>query len=212
MAAPLIATGTPLVLRVPNPASTPGANDPLALPPGTTSEKFTDFISRAEEITDAENVVIIKEKEELTKELYTDPSKAHDMFHVFDKDYFVVSATIAPRNVKEVQAIVRLCNEFEIPLWPFSIGRNVGYGGAAPRVPGSIGLDMGKNMNRVLEVNTEGAYALLEPGVTFFSLYDYLKEKKLDDQLWIDTPDLGGGSVVGNTIERGVGYTPYGGS
>lgn len=25
------------------------------------------------------------------------------------------------------------------------------------------------------------------------------------DKLWIDTPDLGGGSVVGNTIERGVG-------
>lgn len=24
-------------------------------------------------------------------------------------------------------------------------------------------------------------------------------------------PDLGGGSVMGNTLERGVGYTPYGG-
>lgn len=28
--------------------------------------------------------------------------------------------------------------------------------------------------------------------------------------LWIDTPDLGGGSVLGNAIDRGVGYTPYG--
>lgn len=211
MAASIVTTDTPLTLRVPNAATTPAANDPLALPPGTSSEKFAEFISHAEQTTGAENVIIIRKKEELTKELYTDPSKAHDMYHLFDKDYFVVSATIAPRNVEEVQAIVRLCNDYEIPLWPFSIGRNVGYGGAAPRVPGSIGLDMGKNMNKVLEVNSEGAYALLEPGVTFFSLYDYLKEKKLDDQLWIDTPDLGGGSVVGNTIERGVGYTPYGG-
>ena len=24
-------------------------------------------------------------------------------------------------------------------------------------------------------------------------------------------PDLGGGSVLGNALERGVGYTPYGG-
>jgi len=24
-------------------------------------------------------------------------------------------------------------------------------------------------------------------------------------------PDLGGGSIIGNAIERGVGYTPYGG-
>lgn len=28
--------------------------------------------------------------------------------------------------------------------------------------------------------------------------------------LWIDTPDLGGGSVLGDAIDRGVGYTPYG--
>tara|TARA_R110002003_G_scaffold3_15_gene82 strand:+ start:4943 stop:6133 length:1191 start_codon:yes stop_codon:yes gene_type:complete len=26
----------------------------------------------------------------------------------------------------------------------------------------------------------------------------------------LDVPDLGGGSVLGNTLERGVGYTPYG--
>jgi hypothetical protein len=32
----------------------------------------------------------------------------------------------------------------------------------------------------------------------------------LRDKLWIDVPDLGGGSVIGNTVERGVGYTPYG--
>jgi len=28
--------------------------------------------------------------------------------------------------------------------------------------------------------------------------------------LWVDVPDLGGGSVLGNTLDRGVGYTPYG--
>lgn len=26
-----------------------------------------------------------------------------------------------------------------------------------------------------------------------------------------DRPDLGGGSVMGNALDRGVGYTPYGG-
>ena len=62
---------------------------------------------------------------------------------------------------------MRLCNEFEIPVRPFSIGRNVGYGGAAPRVPGSIGLDMGRNMRKIVDVNIDGAYAIVEPGVTF---------------------------------------------
>lgn len=89
------------------------------------------------------------------------------MFHITPKEYFVSSAVAAPRNVPDVQGIIRLCNEFEIPVWPFSIGRNVGYGGSAPRVPGSIGLDMGRNMGKVLEVNTEGAFAVVEPGVTF---------------------------------------------
>lgn len=30
---------------------------------------------------------------------------------------------------------------------------------------GSIVLNMGKNMSKVLEVNVEGAYCLLEPGM-----------------------------------------------
>jgi FAD/FMN-containing dehydrogenase len=62
------------------------------------------------------------------------------------------------------RAIVQLANEISCPLWPISIGRNSGYGGAAPRVSGSIVLNMGKNMNRILEVNVEGAYCLVEPG------------------------------------------------
>lgn len=49
-------------------------------------------------------------------------------------------------------------------------------------------------------------------GVTFQMLYDYLVANNLQDKLWIDTPDIGGGSVLGNTMERGVGYTPYGGT
>lgn len=132
------------------------------------------------------------------------------MFHVLDKTYFVSSAVVAPKDVPDVQAMVKLCNEFEIPLWPFSIGRNVGYGGAAPRVPGSIGLDMGRNMNKILNVDIDGAYALVEPGVTYFDLHDYLVKNDLRDRLWVDVPDLGGGSVLGNAVERGVGYTPYG--
>lgn len=201
----------PLAYRRPNGLPPHKAGDPLVLPPGITSERFHDFTVQAASIVDEQNVTVITKREELNKEKYIDPSKVHDMFHLFDKDYFVVSAVIAPRKVTEVQEIVRLCNEFEVPLWTFSIGRNLGYGGAAPRVAGSVGLDMGRHMNKVIEVNEEGAYALVEPGVTFFDLYQYLVDNKLDDKLWIDTPDLGGGSVLGNAVDRGVGYTPYGG-
>jgi hypothetical protein len=48
-------------------------------------------------------------------------------------------------------------------------------------------------------------------GVTFYDMHNYLVEHGLRDKLWLDVPDLGGGSMLGNTLERGVGYTPYGG-
>lgn len=200
----------PMIYRTPNGQSPRTAGDPIRLPPGTDSAKFKQFTKRIAEICGEGNITIITDVSELTKDTYQMPSKAHDMFHILEKDYFVASATVAPRNVADVQAIMRLCNEFEVPVWPFSIGRNVAYGGAAPRVPGSICIDLGRHMNKILKVDVEGAYALIEPGVTFTDLYDYLVRNKLNDRLWIDVPDIGGGSVIGNTIERGVGYTPYG--
>ena len=63
---------------------------------------------------------------------------------------------------------------------------------------GSVALDLHR-MNRILEVNDEFAYAVVEPGVSFNDLYNYcVKHKK---KVWPSTPSLGWGSVVGN-----VGY------
>ncbi|EXJ69406.1 uncharacterized protein A1O5_07442 [Cladophialophora psammophila CBS 110553] len=203
----------PLAYRQPEgsaPRESQSVKRPLVLPPGTDNDKFQRFIEEIASVTGSENVTVISDEAELYHDNYLDPGKAHDMFHIVYKTRLVSSAVVAPRNVPDVQSIMKICNMFEIPVWPFSIGRNVGYGGAAPRVPGSVGLDMGRHMNKVLEVNVEGAYALLEPGVTFSALHEYLVTNNLRDKLWVDVPDLGGGSIIGNTIERGVGYTPYG--
>lgn len=183
---------------------------PLTLPPGVSAKKFALYLDEARHIVGRDNVVVTEGEHQFVKDEYLDPAKEHDMFYVLDKDYFVSSAVVSPRNVKEVQALMRLSNKYKVAVWPFSAGRNIGYGGTAPRVPGSVAIDMGTHMNRVLEVNEKDAYCLVEPGVTFQSLYDHLVKVGLDDKLWIDVPDLGGGSVIGNTIERGVGYTPYG--
>lgn len=74
---------------------------------------------------------------------------------------------------------IKLTNEFEIPIWPFSKGRNVGYGSTAPRVPSSLDIDMARNMNRVLKADPEKAYVLLEPGVSYFDLHEYLVKHNL---------------------------------
>jgi FAD/FMN-containing dehydrogenase len=183
---------------------------PLVLPPGIDAATFAAYLADVRATVGDDNVDVVTSTTQFQKTDYLDQAREHDMFPALDKDYFVSSAVVAPRNVSEVQALMRLCNQYKVPAWPFSMGRNLGYGGAAPRVPGSIGIDMGRHMNRVLDVNAEDAFTVVEPGVSFQMLYDELVRRKLDDELWLDVPDLGGGSVIGNTIERGVGYTPYG--
>ncbi len=51
-------------------------------------------------------------------------------------------------------------------------------------------------MNKVIEVNDEFGYAVVEPGVTFADLYNYCVEHKR--KVWPTTASLGWGSVVGN--------------
>ena len=111
---------------------------------------------------------------------------------------------VMPTSVEEVQAVVRIASRHRVPLWPFSQGRNNGYGGAGVLTRGAVLVNLSK-MNRVLEVDEDCAWALVEPGVRFFDLYDHLHEG--DYRLWPSVPDLGWGSVIGNTLEHGLGYT-----
>lgn len=117
------------------------------------------------------------------------------------------AAVAHPRSTEEVQAIVRIANEYGVPVWTFSQGRNNGYGGPAPRVDGSISISL-REMNRILEINEDLAYAVVEPGVRFFDLFDEIRRRGLN--LWPSIPDLGWGSVIGNASDHGVGFTPLG--
>lgn len=130
-----------------------------------------------------------------------------DVYAMGDGRAHAPGAAIAPANVEEVQALVRLANEHRAPLWPISRGKNFGYGGSAPVIPGTIVLDLGR-MNRILEVDPALGYALLEPGVGFFDLHRYLSENRIP--LWMSLPGNAWGSVIGNALDRGFSATPYG--
>jgi 4-cresol dehydrogenase (hydroxylating) len=122
-------------------------------------------------------------------------------------DWYRPGAVLMPGSVEEVQAVLRIANQHGTPVWTSSQGRNKGYGGGAPRVPGTFTMSL-RRMNRVLEVDEANCVALVEPGVRFFDLYDHLRS--IGSKLWMSVPDLGGGSVIGNALEHGVGYTPIG--
>ena len=133
-------------------------------------------------------------------------SDYHDPFHFGNRQDHAPSAVVSPQSVEEVQAILRIANEERVPLWTVSQGKNLGYGGAAPALSGSIVLEL-KRMNRVLEIDDVSGHALIEPGVSFFDLHRALRDG--GHRLWVSAPALGWGSVVGNALERGLGCHSY---
>ncbi|RDL31451.1 uncharacterized protein BP5553_09660 [Venustampulla echinocandica] len=181
------------------------------LPPDVDAKSFVAAMDEMRKVVGSENLEIITAAKMMPDSdgHYFNLPREHDLFYCLEKDTFLASAVIVPGSVEDVSAIVKLANKYLVPLWPISRGRNLGYGGAAPRLRGSVVLDMGGRMNKVLNIDDEHATALLEPGVSYFSLYGYLQNNG-HKHLWIDSPDLGGGSVVGNALDRGAGYTPYG--
>ncbi|EQL03352.1 FAD binding domain-containing protein [Ophiocordyceps sinensis CO18] len=184
---------------------------PRRLPPNFTADKFREFVPRLASIVGKDNVSVISDDTPLEDgDFHTVDCITHDMHFLYDREEFVGSALGFPRSAAEVQQVVGLCNEFAMPIWTCSKGHNIGYGGAAPRVPGSLVLNLGKHMNRILEVNSDDCYCLLEPGVTYMQLQEYLDEHDMADKIWLDSPELGFGSVIGNSLDHGVGFTPYG--
>jgi FAD/FMN-containing dehydrogenase len=121
-----------------------------------------------------------------------------------ESNELVASAAVAPNSVEEIQAIVRIANEFRMPLYPISTGKNLTYGGSAPVYSGSVILDL-RRMNRILDVSERDKTCLVEPGVSYFDLYRYLRQQEL--RLWIDTADPGWGGLIGNALDHGAGYT-----
>lgn len=130
-----------------------------------------------------------------------------DPFDIEDQDVHATPAAIAPASVDDLRKVLEVANRHRLPLWPVSMGKNFAYGTAAPRERGTVVLDL-KRMNRVLEVNEALGYAVVEPGVSFFDFKEELDRRK--SGLWMSGPSHSWGSVIGNALEHGVGYTPYG--
>jgi (+)-pinoresinol hydroxylase len=170
----------------------------MTLPPDVDAKRFAVAVRDLRTIVGADWVFTSAEDIDLYRDAYTP-------FYGEPEEYMPCGA-VAPDRVEQVQAVVRLANRYRIPLWPISTGRNLGYGGAAPRLSGTMILDL-KRMNRVLKVNDTLAYALVEPGVSYFDFYRHLRDN--NHKVWMDCPDPGWGSLIGNALDHGLGHTVY---
>jgi 4-cresol dehydrogenase (hydroxylating) len=64
-----------------------------------------------------------------------------------------------------------------------------------------------RRMNRILEVNTQYAYALIEPGVSFRDLQTHFAGEHL--AFWVDCDRNSDHSITGSVISKQFGYTAY---
>lgn len=115
-----------------------------------------------------------------------------------------IPVVLRPASTEEVVALVKVANRFKTPLYPISTGMNWGFGSRLPVSEDCAVVDLGR-MNRILEVNAEQQYAVIEPGVTQKQLYEYLQEQDIPLLLNV-TGSAAETSIIGNSLERGIGY------
>ncbi len=116
------------------------------------------------------------------------------------------TAILQPRFDRQVAGIVRIAQEFKIPLYPISTGRNWGYGAASPVTEGCAVVDLSK-LRQIRIIDRELGVVALQPGVTQGMLWQFLEAEAMNFMV----PVHGGGpscSVLGNALERGYGLTP----
>jgi 4-cresol dehydrogenase (hydroxylating) len=119
-----------------------------------------------------------------------------------------VSAILRPASAAEVADCLRIASAERIPVYPISAGRNWGYGSRMPSTDGCVLLDLGR-MNRIVDFSEELGYVTVEPGVTQAQLQEFLTSQ--GSRLWMDSTGASPlCSILGNTVERGFGHTPYG--
>ncbi|MEJ8573573.1 FAD-binding oxidoreductase [Microbaculum marinum] len=119
-----------------------------------------------------------------------------------------VDGVLYPASTAEVQAMVRAANEYGIAIYPNSTGNNIGLGSRSPVLNGQVVMDLGRRMNRILEVNEKMGFAVVEPGVSYQAMYDELVRQ--GNRLMLDVtsgPPQGG--MLGNALDKGAGYGPF---
>ena len=109
------------------------------------------------------------------------------------------SYVVLPATVDEVIHLVQIAHRARVPLVPMSRGSNIA--GISIAAQGGIVVDC-RMMNRILDINTNSGYALIEPGVTLHQLAHALRKKRFFCHLPTAT---GGASALANYMMRPSG-------
>ncbi len=111
---------------------------------------------------------------------------------------------VYPETREQVQGIVRLANEYATALIPVSSGPPRFRGDTVPEKEGVI-VDFSR-MKRILRIDSESRYVMIEPGVTYGELIPELREHGL--RLNMPLLPRESKSVVTSLLEREPGLIP----
>jgi len=106
---------------------------------------------------------------------------------------------VMPESVEQVQAVMKFANREKIPVVPYTAGTNIG--GLCIPEQGGILLDL-KRMNKIITIDTESHYAVIEPGVSHAQLATELYKHNLRWSWPVGPPSA---SVSSNAISHGIG-------
>ncbi|WHY00151.1 glycolate oxidase subunit GlcD [Neobacillus sp. DY30] len=85
-------------------------------------------------------------------------------------------AVISPRNTEEVSQILKICNQYGVPIVPRGSGTNL-CAGTCPTEGGIVLLF--KHMNNILEIDEENLTITVQPGVITLDMIQAIEEKGL---------------------------------
>ncbi len=112
------------------------------------------------------------------------------------------AAVVIPGTTEDIQTIIKLANRYQFNYIP------VGTNFIPPTVPtrsDTIIIDP-KRMNRVLAIDEQNMYAVVQPYVT----YAQLQAETMKAGLTLNTPEAGSQvSVVANNLSFGLGGTSH---
>ncbi len=106
---------------------------------------------------------------------------------------------IKPRTVEEVSAIMKICNQYRIPVTPRGAGTGLS-GGALPHLGGV--LLSTERMNSILQIDERNLQITTEPGVITEVLQNAVKEKGL---FYPPDPSSRGSCFIGGNIAENSG-------
>ncbi len=106
---------------------------------------------------------------------------------------------VKPRNVADIEEIVKLANETLTPLVPVSSGPPHSRGDTVPSIGGAVIVDL-SDMKKIIRVNRLNRVAMFEPGVTFEELIPAVAEEGL--RLNLPLLPRKSKSVAGSLLER----------